>query len=152
MCVLKDHLRKTINAKSCAVAWTHRYESLPFVTSEALVERLEVAGPDVLKGFVGPFPHNHAVRQPDCRSHLYQNERRAIPRDPHGWGPKAAGRQHRGVPTRAPMDLPVEIGVFAGESDVGVEDQQMLYRRKQRLKNGTQKITVKVGGNLLAPA
>ncbi|WP_233992789.1 hypothetical protein [Salinibacter altiplanensis] len=42
------------------------------------------------------------------------------------------------------MDLPVEIGVFAEESDVGAGDQRTLCRKTRRLTSGTQDIPVTV--------
>jgi len=55
--------------------------------------------PRLAEGLRGrPLPQDHALRQPRHRRYLQGNGGWTVPRDPHGRGPQAAGRQHRGVP------------------------------------------------------
>ena len=120
------------------------------MTSEALVERFEAAAPDSLEGFVGD-------RFRDIT--LYENRATGATHIKTEDGryrvtlaAQARKQQANGIGTsltEAPMDLPVEIGGFAEESDVGAEDQRTLhgrkhYRRKHRLTSGTQEITARL--------
>ena len=131
--VLRDFLRE------------HRYEQPPFTTSEALVERFEAAAPDSLKGFVGDlfrkitFYDNRAVdatyTKTDDGRYRVDLTVQARKQQVDSLGESAA---------EVPMDDVVEIGVFATDGEVGSDDQRTLYRKKHRLTEGEQTLSVVV--------
>lgn len=146
MYAMKEYLgEQTVNRVLRDFLRDHRFEEPPFTTSEALVERFEAAAPDSLDGFVGDlfrevtFYDNRATeatytKTDDGRYRVTLTvEARKQQADSLG-----------ASPTAAPMDLPVEIGVFATDADVDADDQRTLYRKKHRLESGEQTITVVV--------
>jgi len=146
MYAMKEYLGEdTVNRVLREFLQAHRFESPPFTTSEALVERFEAAAPDSLKGFVRDrfreitFYDNRAVKATytDTDDGQYQVDLTL----------KAEKQQVDslgGSPQPVPMDDVVEVGVFATEADVGAESQTTLYRGKHRLTGGKQTISVTV--------
>ncbi|WP_103029907.1 M1 family aminopeptidase [Salinibacter altiplanensis] len=147
MYALKEYLgEETVNRVLREFLWANRYQSPPFVTSEALVERFEAAAPDSLEGFVEDLFRDITLYDNRATGATYTKTEDGRYRVTLTIEARKQQADSIGTsPTEAPMDLPVEIGVFAEESDVGAEDQQALYRRKHRLTSGTQDITVTVG-------
>jgi aminopeptidase N len=146
MYAMKEYLgEETVNRVLREFLRDHRFQEPPFTTSEALVERFEAAAPDSLEDFVGDlfreitFYDNRATeatytKTEDGRYRVNLTiEARKQQADSLG-----------ASPTEAPMDLPVEIGVFASDADVDADDQRTLYRKKHRLESGEQTITVVV--------
>lgn len=147
MYALKEYLgEETVNRVLREFLRANQYQSPPFVTSEALVERFEAAAPDSLKGFVGDLFRKITLYDNRATGATYRET--ADGRYRVTLTVEARKQQADSIgasPTEAPMDLPVEIGVFAEESDAGAEDQRTLYRQTHRLTSGTQEITVTVG-------
>jgi ABC-2 type transport system permease protein len=146
MYALKEYLGEdTVNRVLREFLRAHRYESPPFVTSEALVKRFEAAAPDSLKGFVGDlfreitFYDNRAVEATYAETDdgRYRVE---LTVEAHKQQADSIGAS----PTSVPMNDVVEIGVFATGADVDAENQRTLYRKKRRLTGGKQTITVTV--------
>ena len=146
MYAMKEYLgEETVNRVLREFLRDHRFQEPPFTTSEALVERFEAAAPDSLEDFVGDlfreitFYDNRATEATYTKTEDGQYrvdltiEARKQQADSLG-----------ASPTEAPMDLPVEIGVFASDADVDADDQRTLYRKKHRLESGEQTITVVV--------
>ncbi|MCS4122983.1 hypothetical protein [Salinibacter ruber] len=146
MYALKESLgEETANRVLREFLRANQYQSPPFVTSEALVERFEAAAPDSLKGFVGDLFRKITLYDNRATGATYRET--ADGRYRVTLTVEARKQQADSIgasPTEAPMDLPVEIGVFAEEIDVGAEDQRTLYRQTHRLTSGTQEITVTV--------
>ena len=143
---LKEYLGEdTVNRVLRRFLRDHRYESPPFTTSEALVERFEAAAPDSLDGFVGDLFRkitlydNRAVdatyTETDDGRYRFDLTVRARKQQADSIGAS---------PTEKPMDLPVEIGVFAETADVTADGQRTLYRNRHRVTDGEQTITVTV--------
>jgi hypothetical protein len=146
MYALKEYLgEETVNRVLREFLRAHRYESPPFTTSEDLVERFEAAAPDSLEGFVGDrfrkitFYDNRAVeatyRPTDDGAYRVDLTVSAQKQQVDSLG---------GSAETVPMDDVVEIGVFARDAEVGADGQTTLYRRKHRLTDGEQTITVRV--------
>jgi aminopeptidase N len=147
MYAMKEYLgEETVNRVLREFLQAHRYESPPFATSEALVERFETAAPDSLKGLVGDlfreitFYDNRAVEatytETDDGRYRVDLTVQAQKQQVDSLG---------GSPQPVPMDDVVEIGVFGREASVGDEDQTTLYRGKHRLTGDKQTISVVVG-------
>jgi len=143
---LKEYLGEdTVNRVLRTFLRDHRFEEPPFTTSEALVERFEAAAPDSLKGFVGDLFRkitlydNRAVEATytETDDGRYRVDLTVQTR-------KQQADSIGASPTEAPMDLPVEIGVFAEDADVDADDQRTLYREKHRVTDGEHTITVTV--------
>jgi aminopeptidase N len=143
---LKEYLGEdTVNRVLRDFLRDHRYEQPPFTTSEALVERFEAAAPDSLKGFVGDlfrkitFYDNRAVEatytKTDDGQYRVDLTVQARKQQVDSLGESAA---------EVPMDDVVEIGVFATDAEVGSDDQRTLYRKKHRLTEGEQTLSVVV--------
>ncbi|MGH3558223.1 MAG: hypothetical protein ACRDTK_12150, partial [Mycobacterium sp.] len=52
----------------------------------------------------------------------------------------------KGGETRATLDIPIEIGVFAKAKDGGEQDEKPLFLEKYPVKDGDSTITVTVNG------
>jgi ABC-2 type transport system permease protein len=143
---LKEYLGEdTVNRVLREFLADHRYETPPFTTSEALVERFEAAAPDSLKGFVGDLFRKITLYDNRAVEATYTpTEDGRYEVDLTVEAQKQQADSIGASPTEAPMDLPVEIGVFATNADVDAEEQRTLYRQKHRLTDGTQTITVTV--------
>lgn len=146
MYALKEYMgEKTVNEVLRGFIRDHRYESPPFTTSEALVERFEAAAPDSLKGFVGDLFRKITLYDNRAVEATYQRTED----DRYRVDLTVSARKQQvdslgGSPKEVPMDDVVEIGVFAREADVDADDQRTLYRRKHRLTGGEQTLTVTV--------
>lgn len=143
---MKEYLGEdTVNRTLRQFLRDHRYESPPFTTSEALVERFEAAAPDSLEGFVGDLFReitlydNRAVEATytETDDGRYRVDLTVSAR-------KQQVDSLGGSPEEVPMDLPVEIGVFAADADVEADEQRTLYRGKHRVTDGEQTISVTV--------
>jgi ABC-type transport system involved in multi-copper enzyme maturation permease subunit len=145
MYALKDYLGEdTVNRVLRDFLAEHKFETPPFTTSEALIERFEAAAPDSLKGFVGDLFREIT---------LYEN--RAVDAT---YTETDAGRYEvtltvsatkrqadsLGTETEVPMNDPVAIGVFGTDAEVGDPEQETLYLQKHTLTSGEQTITVTV--------
>jgi len=131
--VLRDFLRE------------HRFETPPFTTSEALVERFEEAAPDSLEGFVGDLFREVTLYDNRTVEATYTETDDGTYRVELTVRAKKQQADTLGVsPEEVPMDLPVEIGVFAKNLDVDADGQRTLYRKKHRITDGEQTVTVTV--------
>ena len=146
MYALKEYLgEETVNRVLREFLQAHRFETPPFTTSEALVERFEAAAPDSLTGFIGDlfrkvtFYDNRAMEATytETEDGRYRVDLRVQAR-------KLQADTLGASPTEAPMDLPVEVGVFATDAEVDADAQRTLYRQKHRITDGTQTISVTV--------
>lgn len=143
---LKEYLgEETVNRVLREFLEDHRYEAPPFTTSEALVERFEAAAPDSLEGFVGDLFRDITLydnRAVDATYTETDDGRYRV--DLTVQARKQQADSIGASPTEVPMDLPVEIGVFAEDADVDADEQRTLYRETHRLTDGEQTLTVTV--------
>ncbi len=146
MYAMKEYLgEETVNRVLREFLQEHRYETPPFTTSEALVERFEAAAPDSLKGFVSDRFRKITIYDNRATNATYTET------DDGRYRVNLTVQARKqqvdslgGSPEEVPMDDVVEVGVFATAADVGADDQETLYRQKHRLTDGEQTITVTV--------
>ena len=143
---LKEYLgEETVNRVLRSFLREHRFETPPFTTSEALVERFEAAAPDSLEGFVGDLFREITLYDNRAVEATYtETEDGRYLVDLTVSAQKQQVDSLGGSPQEVPMDLPVEIGVFAADADVTADDQRVLYRGKHRVTDGEQTISVTV--------
>ena len=143
---MKEYLGEdTVNRVLREFLRDHRYESPPFTTSEALVERFEAAAPDSLEGFVGDLFREITLYDNRAVEATYTETDEGRYRvDLTVSARKQQVDSLGGSPEEVPMDLPVEIGVFAADADVEADEQRTLYRGKHRVTDGEQTISVTV--------
>lgn len=143
---LKEYLgEQTVNRVLRSFLEDHRYESPPFTTSEALVERFEAAAPDDMEGFVGDLFRTITLydnRAVDATYTETDDGRYRV--DLTVQAQKQQADSIGASPAEVPMTLPVEIGVFAESADVDAEEQRTLYRKMHSLTDGEQTLTVTV--------
>jgi ABC-type transport system involved in multi-copper enzyme maturation permease subunit len=143
---LKEYLGEdTVNRVLRRFLRDHRYETPPFTTSEALVERFEAAAPDSLRGVVGDLFRKITLydnRAVEATSTETDDGRYRV--DLTVQAQKQQADTIGASPTAVPMDEPVEIGVYATDADVEADAQRTLYRELHRVTDGEQTITVTV--------
>ncbi|WP_251951720.1 ABC transporter permease/M1 family aminopeptidase [Salinibacter ruber] len=146
MYALKEYLgEETVNRVLREFLKDHKFQSPPLVTADTLVGRFEKAAPDSLESFIGDLFREITIYDNRATKATYTKTedgqyRVDLTVEAHKQQADSIGAS----PTEAPMDLPVEIGVFAKSADVGADEQQVLHKRKRRVTSGEQKISVVV--------
>ena len=146
MYALKEYLgEETVNQVLRGFLREHKFQSPPLVTADALVGRFEKAAPDSLEGFVGDLFREVTIYDNRATEATYRKTEDGRYRvDLTVEARKQQADSIGASPTETPMDLPVEIGVFAKGASVGANQQRVLHKEKRRVTSGKQTISVTV--------
>ena len=145
MYALKDYLgEETVNRVLSDFLAEHKYESPPFVTSEALVRRFEAAAPDSLEGFVSDLFREITLYENRAVDATYTETDDGQYRVELTVNAKKLQADSLGTEQETQLDAPLPIGVFAADADVGAEEQKELYLQKHDLTSGEQTVTITV--------